>query len=36
MLKNGVFKRGIMKFEDYNYNQYNSYILIDNLKGSKL
>jgi hypothetical protein len=25
-----------MRFEDYNYNMYNPYILIDNTKGAKL
>ena len=30
------FKRGVMRFEDYNYNMYNPYILIDNTKGAKL
>jgi len=24
-----AFKRGVMQFEDYNYNQHNSYILVD-------
>lgn len=35
-LKYAPFKRGIMRFEDYNYNMYNQYILIDNQKGAKL
>ena len=30
------FKRGVMRFEDYNYNIYNKYILIDTEKGAKL
>ena len=30
------FKRGVMRFEDYNYNIYNKYILIDTDKGAKL
>ena len=25
-----------MRFEDYNYNMYNQYILIDSQKGAKL
>lgn len=29
-VKHDPFKRGIMRFEDYNYNMYNKYILIDN------
>lgn len=33
--KEAPFKRGIMKFEDYNYNMYNPYILIDHSKGTK-
>ena len=33
---NHPFKRGVMKFEDYNYNMYNPYILIDNVKGAKI
>ena len=35
-LKYAPFKRGVMRFEDYNYNIYNPYILIDNVKGAKL
>lgn len=35
ILKNAPFKRGAMKFEDYNYNMYNQYILVDNQKGGK-
>lgn len=30
-----VFKRGVMNFEDYNYDCYNKYILIDPNKISK-
>ena len=35
-LKYAPFKRGIMRFEDYNYNMYNQYILVDSQKGAKL
>jgi hypothetical protein len=34
-LKNAPFRRGVMKFEDYNYNMYNPYILIDGAKGGR-
>jgi hypothetical protein len=27
--KYAPFKRGVMRFEDYNYGMYNNYILID-------
>ena len=36
MNKYSVFKRGAMRFEDYNYNMFNPYILIDSQKGAKL
>lgn len=36
MIKYAPFKRGVMRFEDYNYNMYNKYILIDNAKGAKI
>ena len=28
-INNNPFLRGVMSFEDYNYNQFNRYILID-------
>ena len=28
-INNNPFQRGVMSFEDYNYNQFNKYILID-------
>lgn len=28
-LEYAPFKRGVMRFDDYNYNMYNKYILID-------
>ena len=36
MQKYAPFKRGVMRFEDYNYNMYNKYILIDPQKATKL
>jgi len=35
-IKYAPFKRGIMRFEDYNYNMYNQFILIDSVKGAKM
>ena len=30
--ESNIFKRGVMTFEDYNYEQYNQYILVDPTK----
>ena len=30
--KNHPFMRGIMNFDDYNYNHYNSFVLLENPK----
>eukprot|EP00347_Sterkiella_histriomuscorum_P024062 403332433 len=35
-MKVNPFKRGAMRFEDYNYGMYNDYILIDSQKGQQL
>lgn len=35
-LEYAPFKRGVMRFDDYNYNMYNKYILIDSQKATKL
>lgn len=33
--KYAPFKRGVMRFEDYNYRMYNQYILIDQQNANK-
>lgn len=33
--KKDPFKRGVMRFEDYNYNMYNKYILVEAVKTTK-
>lgn len=32
-MRQNPFKRGAMRFEDYNYNMYNPYILVDSQQG---
>jgi len=32
--KKNPFKRGVMRFDDYSYNLYNKYILLENSKQS--
>ncbi len=36
LMKYSPFMRGVMRFEDYNYNMYNQFILLDNQVGHKM
>ena len=35
-MKYSPFMRGVMRFEDYNYNLYNQFILLDQQVGNKM